>query len=78
MTSKHYNNIMPNKGKNTRGVARGAGITNRLRERRMASGNSQGDLAAMVGITRQALYAIEMNHYLPGTKVALRLASNLG
>ena len=69
---------MPNKAKDKRGVARGAGIRNRLRERRMASGNSQGDLAAMVGITRQALYAIEMNHYLPGTEVALRLASNLG
>jgi molybdate-binding protein/DNA-binding XRE family transcriptional regulator len=68
---------MPIKGKSDRGVAQGVGITNRLRVCRLASGLSQGDLAAMVGITRQALYAIEKNHYLPGTEVALRLASNL-
>jgi len=68
---------MPIKAKSERGVGLEAGITNRLRDRRVASGLSQGDLAAMVGITRQALYAIEKNHYLPGTEVALRLASNL-
>ncbi len=69
---------MPNEGKSDRGIGGSQGITNRLRERRVAAGLSQGDLAAMTGITRQALYAIEMNHYLPGTEVALRLASNLG
>ncbi|MDT7041472.1 substrate-binding domain-containing protein [Candidatus Nitronereus thalassa] len=55
-----------------------AGVTNRLRERRVAVGFSQGELAARTKITRQALYAIEMNQYLPGTEVALRLASHLG
>jgi len=69
---------MPIKTESERGVGRVTGITNRLREHRVASRLSQGDLAAMVGITRQALYAIEKNHYLPGTEVALRLASNLG
>ena len=49
-------------------------ITNRLRELRIAAGMSQGDLAKNVGITRQALYAMEKNQYLPGTELALRLA----
>lgn len=57
---------------------RTTGVTNRLRERRLAAGLSQGDLAARTKITRQALYAIEMNQYLPGTELALRLASILG
>ena len=35
---------------------------------------SQGDLAKNVGITRQALYAMEKNQYLPGTELALQLA----
>jgi molybdate-binding protein/DNA-binding XRE family transcriptional regulator len=51
---------------------------NRLRERRMERGFSQGDLAARSGVTRQAIYAIEDNQYLPTTMVALRLASSLG
>ena len=41
-------------------------------------GLSQGDLAARVDITRQALYAMEVNQYLPGTEVALKLAATLG
>ena len=41
-------------------------------------GLSQGDLAARVDITRQALYAMEVNQYLPGTEVALKLAAILG
>ena len=50
---------------------------NRLRERRMERGLSQGELAARSGITRQAIYAIEDNQYLPTTMVALRLAATL-
>ena len=53
-------------------------VTNRLRETRIASGLSQGDLAQRVGITRQALYAMEKAQYLPGTEVALQLAHILG
>lgn len=51
---------------------------NRLRERRIHLGLSQNELAARSGITRQAIYAIEDNQYLPTTMVALRLASALG
>lgn len=47
---------------------------NRLRAKRLARGLSQGDLARLVGVTRQAIYAIESNRYLPTTAVALQLA----
>lgn len=53
-------------------------VTNRLREMRIAAGLSQGALAQNAGITRQALYAMEKDHYLPGTEVALQLAHALG
>jgi putative molybdopterin biosynthesis protein len=52
-------------------------IENRLRSLRTAKGLSQGALAGMAGITRQAVYAIEANQYLPTTAVALRLAGAL-
>src|SRR5262245_40310349 len=52
-------------------------IENRLRELRNTRGLSQTDLAAMSGITRQAVCAIEANQYLPTTAVALRLAGVL-
>ena len=53
-------------------------IENRLRLKRIEKGLSQGDLAKQAGLTRQALYAIESNHYLPGTEISLRLANTLG
>ena len=53
-------------------------VMNRLREMRIAAGLSQGDLAQSAGITRQALYAVEKDQYLPGTEVALQLARTLG
>ncbi len=52
-------------------------IENLLRVLRNAKGLSQSDLATMSGITRQAVCAIEANHYLPTTAVALRLAGAL-
>jgi putative molybdopterin biosynthesis protein len=52
-------------------------IENRLRSLRSAKGLSQGALASMAGVTRQAIYAIEANQYLPTTAVALRLAGAL-
>lgn len=52
-------------------------IENRLRSLRTTKGLSQGMLANMAGITRQAIYAIEANQYLPTTAVALRLAGAL-
>jgi molybdate-binding protein/DNA-binding XRE family transcriptional regulator len=53
-------------------------IDNNLRVLRAAKGLSQGELAESAKITRQAVCAIEGNHYLPTTAVALRLAGVLG
>jgi molybdate-binding protein/DNA-binding XRE family transcriptional regulator len=52
-------------------------IENRLREKRLALGLSQKQLAAMAGITRQAICAVEANQYSPATSVSLQLARAL-
>ena len=52
-------------------------IQNRLKEVRIASRLSQGELALQAGMTRQAVSAIESDLYLPSTAVALRLAGVL-
>jgi putative molybdopterin biosynthesis protein len=49
-------------------------MENRLREKRQALGLSQKELADLAGITRQAISAVESNHYSPATSVALQLA----
>lgn len=48
-------------------------MINRLAVVRKSRGVSASDLAAQVGITRQAIYAIEAGTYMPNTAVALRL-----
>jgi molybdate-binding protein/DNA-binding XRE family transcriptional regulator len=52
-------------------------MINRLGEKRKARGVSAIDLAEQVGVTRQAIYAIEAGTYMPNTAVALRLARAL-
>jgi putative molybdopterin biosynthesis protein len=52
-------------------------LENKLREKRQALGFSQKQLAAMAGITRQAVCAVEANQYCPATSVALQLARAL-
>ncbi len=52
-------------------------FSNHLKSIRTKHGFSQGELAKRAGITRQAVYSIESNLYLPTTAVALRLASVL-
>jgi len=69
---------MPKKPTHNLKAAHVSEVKNRLKERRLAVGLSQTELAGRVAITRQALYAMEMNQYLPGTELALRLASMLG
>jgi putative molybdopterin biosynthesis protein len=49
-------------------------MINRLAGIRKARGISAVELAAQVGVTRQAVYAIEAGTYMPNTVVALRLA----
>lgn len=50
---------------------------NYLRAVRTDRGFSQGELAKLSGVTRQAISSVESNVYLPTTAVALRLASVL-
>jgi len=50
---------------------------NHLKSIRTQKGFSQSELATRAGLTRQAVYSIESNVYLPTTGVALRLASVL-
>lgn len=52
-------------------------VCNRLRDIRKKQGISQAELAVLVGLTRQAVYAIEANQYLPSTHIALRFARAL-
>ena len=49
-------------------------LENSLRAKRIERGLSQKAVAKEVGLTRQALYSIESNHYLPSTEISLRLA----
>lgn len=53
-------------------------ISTNLRVLRTGRGLTQGELASHVGITRQAVNSIEAGKYVPGTEIALRLASVLG
>jgi len=52
-------------------------MENHLREKRQALALSQKQLADLAGITRQAVSALEANHYSPATSVALQLARAL-
>lgn len=52
-------------------------LENHLREKRQTCGLSQKQLAAIAGITRQAVSALEANQYSPATSVALQLARAL-
>lgn len=52
-------------------------FTNALRHRRTDVGLSQSRLAALSGVTRQALIAIEAGRQVPSTELALKLARAL-
>jgi putative molybdopterin biosynthesis protein len=52
-------------------------VKSRLVEVRRLRGISAADLASCIGVTRQTIYAIEAQRYIPNTLVALRLAEVL-
>jgi len=52
-------------------------VINRLADIRKKQRLSQSELAEQAGITRQAIYAIEANQYLPNTQISLQLAEVL-
>lgn len=55
-----------------------ARVTSRLRERRLASGLTQAQLAARAGVSRQLVAAVEAGQNAPGVDAALGLARALG
>ena len=53
-------------------------MKNNIRELREALGWSQSDLGEAVGVTRQAVLAIEKDKHDPSIRLAARLAAALG
>ena len=51
-------------------------MKNDIRERRAETGESQADLAAAVGVTRQTINAIERERYDPSLELAFALAAH--
>jgi len=56
----------------------GERLDNRVREKRLALGMTQGDLAATVGVSRQSINSIERERYIPSLPLALRFARVFG
>jgi putative transcriptional regulator len=56
----------------------GLQLNNRLRVARAEWNLSQGELAELVGVTRQTISSIETGQYCPSALLALRLAVTLG
>ena len=52
-------------------------MKNSIRALRKARGLRQEDLAALVGVSRQTIIAIENNKYNPTLELAMRLARQL-
>ena len=53
-------------------------LKNRLKEARAEKHLSQGELAALVGVSRNTISSIETGQYCPTAKLALVLAVALG
>jgi putative transcriptional regulator len=56
----------------------GLRLGNRLRVARAERNLSQGELAALVGVTRQTISSVETGQYCPSALLALHLAVTLG
>ena len=53
-------------------------VTNRIRDLREGAGQSQGELAERIGVTRQTVNAIEQGKYSPSLEVAFKIARVFG
>ncbi len=49
-------------------------MKNRMKVLRAEVGLTQGQLAELIGVTRQAVIAIEQGKYVPSTVLALKMA----
>lgn len=53
-------------------------MENRLKKMREAKGWSQGELARLLGVSRQTINAVETDKYDPSLPLALRMAKLFG
>lgn len=53
-------------------------MKNRIKELRRGRGERQEDLAAVLGVSRQTIIAIENDKYNPTLELAIKLARHLG
>jgi putative transcriptional regulator len=53
-------------------------MKNRLRVLRAETGLSQGDLAGLLGVSRQTINAVETDKYDPSLPLAMRLSKIFG
>lgn len=53
-------------------------MNNRLRVLRAEAGHSQGELARLLGVSRQTINAVETDKYDPSLPLALRMAKIFG
>jgi putative transcriptional regulator len=53
-------------------------MKNRLRVLRAEAGISQGDLAGLLGVSRQTINAVETDKYDPSLPLAMRLSKIFG
>jgi len=53
-------------------------MKNNIRELRKAKGLRQEDLAAVLGVTRQTIIAIENNKYDPSLELAIKISNYFG
>ena len=53
------------------------GLRNTVKGARLAKGHTQESLAAIVGVTRQTIIAIEKGKFGPSVRLALKLATAL-
>lgn len=52
-------------------------LRNRVRELRSGKGLTQGELAELVGVTRQTIISLEKGSYVPSLLLAMRLSEEL-
>lgn len=53
-------------------------MKNKLKVERAIKNITQEELAAKIGVTRQAINSIELNKYVPSTVLALKLSEFFG
>lgn len=53
-------------------------MTNLIKEERLKKNMTQTELATLVNVSRQTIFSIETNKYIPSVLLALKMAKVLG